>query len=63
MTDQPLKILVLSAFDGANANVLHDMAQRGEAPNVARLIEMGSAMGYGAMSSLPTSSAGTDVTP
>lgn len=41
-------------LDGANANVLYDMAAWGEAPNVARLIEMGSAMTYGAMSSLPT---------
>jgi arylsulfatase A-like enzyme len=41
-------------FDGANANVLYDMAARGEAPNVARLIEMGTAFGHGAMSSLPT---------
>jgi predicted AlkP superfamily pyrophosphatase or phosphodiesterase len=41
-------------FDGTNANVLYDMAVRGEAPNVARLIEMGVAFGHGAMSSLPT---------
>ena len=30
------------------------MAARGEAPNVARLIEMGTAFGHGAMASLPT---------
>ena len=41
-------------FDGTNANVLYDMAARGEAPNVARLIEMGVAFGHGAMASLPT---------
>lgn len=41
-------------FDGANSNVLYDMAARGEAPNVARLIEMGTAFGHGAMSALPT---------
>lgn len=41
-------------FDGTNANVLYDMAARGEAPNVARLIELGTAFGHGAMSSLPT---------
>ena len=41
-------------FDGANANVLYDLAMRGEAPNVRRLIDMGTAFGYGAMSSLPT---------
>ena len=41
-------------FDGTNPNVLYDMAARGEAPNVARLIEMGTAFGHGAMASLPT---------
>ena len=41
-------------FDGANANVLYDAAQRGEAPNVKRLIDMGTAFGHGAMSSMPT---------
>jgi hypothetical protein len=41
-------------FDGTNANVLYDMAARGEAPNVARLIEMGVGFGHGAMASLPT---------
>jgi phosphonoacetate hydrolase len=41
-------------FDGANANVLYEMATSGEAPNVARLIEMGTAFGHGAMSSAPT---------
>jgi hypothetical protein len=41
-------------FDGANANVLYDHAMRGEAPNVRRLIDMGTAFGHGAMSSMPT---------
>jgi phosphonoacetate hydrolase len=41
-------------FDGANANVLYHLAMSGEAPNVRRLIDMGTAMGHGAMSSLPT---------
>jgi predicted AlkP superfamily pyrophosphatase or phosphodiesterase len=41
-------------IDGTNANVLYDMARRGEAPNVARLIESGTAFGHGAMASLPT---------
>jgi hypothetical protein len=41
-------------LDGANANVLYDLAARGEAPNVARLMEMGVTFGHGAMSSLPT---------
>ena len=41
-------------FDGTNPNVLYDMAARGEAPNVARIIEMGTAFGHGAIASLPT---------
>lgn len=41
-------------FDGTNPNVLYDMAARGEAPNVARLMEMGTAYQHGAMASLPT---------
>jgi arylsulfatase A-like enzyme len=46
--------VVAFLFDGTNPNVLYDMAARGEAPNVARLIEMGTAYGYGAMAGLPT---------
>jgi predicted AlkP superfamily pyrophosphatase or phosphodiesterase len=45
---------VLVLWDGTNPNVLHDMARRGEAPNVARLIAMGTAYEHGAMSGLPT---------
>ena len=41
-------------FDGTNPNVLYDMAARGDAPNVARLIAMGTAYGHGAMAGLPT---------
>ena len=41
-------------FDGTNPNVLYDMAARGEAPNVARLMAMGTAYQHGAMASLPT---------
>ncbi|MEA3055027.1 MAG: phosphonoacetate hydrolase [Actinomycetota bacterium] len=41
-------------FDGCNPNVLYDMAARGEAPNVARLLAMGTAFRFGAMASLPT---------
>ena len=46
--------MVAFLFDGTNSNVLYDMCARGEAPNVARIIEMGVAFGHGAMSSLPT---------
>ncbi|MSO37764.1 MAG: nucleotide pyrophosphatase [Acidimicrobiia bacterium] len=41
-------------FDGTNPNVLYAMAANGEAPNVARLMEMGTAYEHGAMASLPT---------
>jgi phosphonoacetate hydrolase len=41
-------------FDGANPNVLYDMARRGEAPNVARLLDVGTAFEHGAVASLPT---------
>ena len=48
------KHLVGFLFDGTNANVLYSMVAAGEAPNVARLIEMGTAFGHGAMAALPT---------
>jgi hypothetical protein len=41
-------------FDGTNPNVLYAMAESGEAPNVARLIELGTAYEHGAMAGLPT---------
>jgi phosphonoacetate hydrolase len=41
-------------WDGTNPNVLYDLAGRGEAPNVARLIRDGTACRYGALASLPT---------
>jgi hypothetical protein len=41
-------------WDGTNANVLYAMAASGEAPNVARLIAMGTAYGHGAIAGLPT---------
>jgi phosphonoacetate hydrolase len=41
-------------FDGVNPNVLHAMAAAGEAPNVAHLIETGTAYEWGAMAGLPT---------
>ncbi len=41
-------------FDGANPNVLYAMAEAGEAPNVARLIALGTAYAHGAMAGLPT---------
>jgi arylsulfatase A-like enzyme len=41
-------------FDGCNPNVLYAMADAGEAPNVARLMAMGTTFEHGAMASLPT---------
>ncbi|MCB1005526.1 MAG: alkaline phosphatase family protein [Acidimicrobiales bacterium] len=41
-------------WDGTNANVLYDLAARGEAPNVARLMALGTTYAHGAMSCLPT---------
>jgi len=48
------KHVVACLFDGTNANVLYDMVAKGEAPNVARLIEMGTAYQHGAIAGLPT---------
>jgi len=41
-------------WDGTNANVLYEMVAAGEAPNVARLLAMGTGLGHGALSSLPS---------
>src|SRR5947209_6868192 len=38
-------------WDGCNPNVLYDAAERGEAPNVARLMAMGTTFEHGAMAS------------
>ena len=58
MTDlfdgDPPRHVVGFLFDGCNPNVLYDMAARGEAPNVARLMAMGTTFRHGAMASLPT---------
>ena len=41
-------------FDGCNPNVLYDAAASGDAPNVGRLMAMGTTFRHGAMASLPT---------
>jgi hypothetical protein len=41
-------------FDGCNPNVLYDAVAAGEAPNVARIMAMGTSFEHGAMSSMPT---------
>ncbi len=46
--------VVAFLLDGANPNVLYDLAARGEAPNLSRLIDMGTAFAHGAIASVPT---------
>ncbi|CAN5212922.1 hypothetical protein BH20ACT3_BH20ACT3_03100 [soil metagenome] len=41
-------------LDGCNPNVLYDAVARGEAPNVARLLAMGTGFEHGAFASTPT---------
>jgi phosphonoacetate hydrolase len=41
-------------MDGTNPNVLYNVARRGKAPNIARLMDLGSTYRYGAIASLPT---------
>jgi phosphonoacetate hydrolase len=51
--DPPRHVVGL-LFDGCNPNVLYDLAARGEAPNVARIMAMGTTFRHGAMAALPT---------
>ena len=46
--------VVAFLLDGTNPNVLYDLAGRGQAPAVARLMAMGTVYRYGAIASLPT---------
>ena len=46
--------VVAVLMDGTNANVLYDLAARGDAPNIARLMDLGSTYRYGAIASFPT---------
>jgi hypothetical protein len=46
--------VVAFLLDGTNPNVLYDLAARGLAPNIARLMNMGTAFAHGAVASLPT---------
>ena len=41
-------------LDGCNPNVLYDSVARGEAPHIAGLLENGTALRDGIVSSLPT---------
>lgn len=51
--EAPERVLAF-LMDGTNANMLYAMADRGEAPNIARLIETGTAFTHGALASYPT---------
>jgi predicted AlkP superfamily pyrophosphatase or phosphodiesterase len=46
--------VVAFLLDGTNPNVLYDLAGRGEAPNIARLMGDGTTFRHGAVASLPT---------
>lgn len=50
----PVDHVVGFLWDGTNPNVLYDLAAKGEAPNLARLLAMGVGLGHGAMASLPS---------
>jgi len=50
---RPAMVLGL-LWDGTNPNVLYDMAARGDAPNISRLMSMGTTFLHGAIASLPT---------
>ena len=50
----PAEHVVGFLWDGTNPNVLYDLAARGEAPNLARLLDLGVGLGHGAMASLPS---------
>src|SRR5690606_30749824 len=46
--------VVVFLLDGCNANLLHDVVDAGEAPNIAALVQRGTAYRHGSMASLPT---------
>lgn len=46
--------VVAFLLDGTNPNVLYDLVRRGEAPNLARLVDTGTAFEHGAIASVPT---------
>jgi len=48
------RYVVAMLLDGTNPNVLYDLAGRGEAPSIARLMDLGCTYRYGALASLPT---------
>lgn len=52
--DERPEHVVVFLWDGVNPNELHDAVDRGEAPNVAALIERGTSYRHGCISALPT---------
>ena len=53
-TGDPPRHVVAFLLDGANPNTLYRLAASGAAPNVARLMAMGTAFRHGAMAGMPT---------
>jgi len=51
---EPPEHVVGFLWDGTNPNVLYDLVARGEAPNLARLLDLGVGLAHGAMASLPS---------
>jgi phosphonoacetate hydrolase len=51
---EPPRHVVGFLLDGCNPNTLHRLAEAGRAPNVARLMELGTAFRHGAMAGMPT---------
>ncbi len=52
--DSPPRHVVTFLLDGCNPNVLADMIEKGEVPNIARIAAMGTVFRYGAMAGFPT---------
>ncbi|MFT7608810.1 MAG: phosphonoacetate hydrolase [Candidatus Aldehydirespiratoraceae bacterium] len=60
--DTPPEHVVVFLWDGCNPQALHAAAARGEAPNIARLIERGTSYRHGAYASLPTATLANHIT-
>lgn len=54
--------VVVFLWDGCNPQALHAAATRGDAPNIARLIERGTSYRHGAFASLPTATLANHMT-
>ncbi len=54
LTGESADHVVVILLDGCNANLLHDVIESGEAPNLAALLDGGTALRQGLLASLPT---------